>query len=336
MPFPGLFDGPQAWTARDFSSPSDWVLQLTEQTKRELKPAIVCAMQRGVEPAILKAGDFPLPSFAATAAEVRSRLIRGRGFVVLRGLHPDDYGEHEASLLYAGLGSHIGDIIPQTLRGDYLYSVRDEGIHMEVEYGRTGVRFSKTSAAFDFHTDSPSRVAGRTPDFIGLLVRRTAKSGGDSALVSGYALHNILRRERPDVLGRLYQPFWVDRRAELPPGEDPVLPVPVFAFDRQLTVRYLRFYITKGQEWKSEPLTRADIEVLDAFEEIMRRPDVALRVPLERGDIQLISNKFLLHSRTSYEDYAELERKRHYIRLWLAESSGVAGSSIVQQSPPTA
>ncbi len=336
MPFPGVFDGPRAWTARDFSSPSDWVLQLAEQTKRELKTAVAQVIERGVEPGLLQAGDFPLPSFAATAAEARRRLIGGRGFVVLRGLDPDDYPEHEARLLYAGLGSHIGVIIPQTLRGDHLYSVRDEGIRMEAEYGRTGVRYSKTNAAFDFHTDSPSRVAGRTPDFIGLLVLRTAKSGGDSALVSGYAVHNILRRERPDVLDRLYQPFWVDRRAELPPGEDPVLPVPVFAFDRGLTVRYLRFYITKGQEWKGEPLTPADIEALEAFEEIMRRPDVAVRVPLERGDIQLISNRFLLHSRTSYEDYAEPGRKRHYIRLWLAESSGVAGSSTVQQSPPTA
>jgi hypothetical protein len=190
---------------------------------------------------------------------------------------------------------------------------------VEAEYGRTGVRFSKSNAAFDFHTDSPSRVAGHTPDAIGLLVLRTAKAGGESALVSGYALHNILREERPDVLDRLYQPFWVDRRAELPPGEDPVLPVPVFAFDRRLTVRYLRFYITKGQEWKGQPLSSADTEALDAFEEVMRRPGVAVTVPAERGDLQLVSNTFVLHSRTSYEDYAEPERKRHYIRLWLAD-----------------
>ena len=190
---------------------------------------------------------------------------------------------------------------------------------MEAEYGRTGVRFSKTNAAFDFHTDSPSRVAGSTPDFIGLLVLRTAKTGGESALVSGYALHNILLKERPDVLRRLYQPFWVDRRAELPPGEDPVLPVPVFAFDERLTVRYLRFYITKGHEFKGVPLTSADIEALEVFEEAMRRPEVPVMVPLERGDLQLISNTFLLHSRTSYEDFAEPELKRHYLRLWLAD-----------------
>ncbi len=268
---------------------------------------------------MLKRDDFPLPFFASTAAGIRKRLLDGSGFVVLRGLQLDDYAEDEVRFLYAGLGTHLGTIIPQNLRGDRLYSVRDEGIRVETSYGQTGVRFSKTNAAFDFHTDSPSRVAGNTPDFIGLLALRTAKAGGESALVNGYALHNILRQERPDVLRRLYQPFWVDRRAELPPGEDPVLPVPVFTFDRRLTVRYLRFYITKGQEWKGEPLTTADVEALDVFEEVMRRPDVPVTVPMERGDLQLISNTFLLHSRTNYEDYAEPERKRHYLRLWLAD-----------------
>jgi len=318
-PHPKLFDGPQAWTGREYSGPSDWLLSVSEETRRELKSAVAHAKQHSPDAATLKREDFPLPSFALTAAEIRQRLRDGSGFVVLRGLALDDHADDEARLLYAGLGTHLGTILPQNLRGDKLYSVRDEGIRVEAEYGRTGVRFSKSSAAFDFHTDSPSRVAGHTPDVIGLLVLHTAKAGGDSALVSGYALHNILRAERPAVLHRLYQPFWVDRRAELPPGEEPVLPVPVFTFDGRLTVRYLRFYITKGQEWKGETLSSADVEALDVFEEVMRRPDVAVMVPLERGDIQLISNTFLLHSRTSYEDYAEPERKRHYLRLWLAD-----------------
>jgi alpha-ketoglutarate-dependent taurine dioxygenase len=253
------------------------------------------------------------------AAEIRWRLREGRGFVVLRGINLDRYNEDQARLLYAALGRHVGPILAQNLRGETLYSVRDEGIRMEAEYGRTGVRYSKTNSAFDFHTDSPSRVSGITPDFIGLLVLHTAKTGGESALVSGYALHNILRAERPDVLERLYQPFWVDRRAELPPGEEPVLPVPVFAFDGRLKLRYLRFYITKGQEWKGEPLGAADREVLNVFDSVMRRPGVSVLVPLEPGDIQIISNTFLLHSRTAYEDYADPALKRHFIRLWLAD-----------------
>jgi alpha-ketoglutarate-dependent taurine dioxygenase len=318
-PHPKRFDGPHAWTAREFSGPSDWVLSLNEEIRRELKSAAAHARQCCVDAASLKREDFPIPSFGPTAAEIQKRLRNGSGFVVLRGLSLDDYSEDEARLLYAGLGTHLGTILPQNLRGDKLYSVRDEGIRVEAEYGRTGVRFSKSSAAFDFHTDSPSRVAGHTPDVIGLLALRTAKSGGESALVSGYAVHNILSEERPDVLRRLYQPYWVDRRAELPPGEEPVLPVPVFTFDGQLTIRYLRFYITKGQEWKAKPLSSEDVAALDVFEEVMRRPDVAVRVPMERGDLQLVSNTFLLHSRTSYEDYAEPERKRHYLRLWLAD-----------------
>jgi alpha-ketoglutarate-dependent taurine dioxygenase len=318
-PNPKLFNGPQAWTARDFSGPSDWLVPLGAETRRELKQAVANAQRHLAEPAMLQHEDFLLPSFAPTAAEIRRRLREGIGFIVLQGLPLDDYAEDEMRLLYAGLGTHLGGILPQNLRGDRLYSVRDEGIRMEAEYGRTGVRFSKTNAAFDFHTDSPSRVAGITPDFIALLVLRTAKSGGESALVSAYGVHNILQAERPDVLRRLYQPFWVDRRAELPPGEDPVLPVPVFAFDGRLTVRYLRFYITKGQELKGEPLAAADVEALDVFEEVLCRPGVAVTFPMERGDLQLISNTFLLHSRTAFEDHAEPELKRHYLRLWLAD-----------------
>jgi hypothetical protein len=318
-PNPNRFEGPRAWTARNFSGASDWVLPFPNEMLRELKSAIACAKHHGADAAAIKREDFPLPSFATTREEIRRRLRDGSGFVVLRGLPLDDYSEDETRLLYAGLGTHLGTIIPQNLRGDRLYSVRDEGIQVEAEYGRTGVRFSKSNAAFDFHTDSPSRVAGNTPDFIGLLVLRTAKAGGESALVSGYTLHNILRDERVDVLHRLYQPFWVDRRAELPPGEEPVLPVPVFTFDGRLTVRYLRFYITKGQEWKGEPLSSKDVEALEVFEEVMRRPDTSMKVPVERGDLQLVSNTFLLHSRTGYADYTEPERKRHYLRLWLAD-----------------
>jgi hypothetical protein len=40
------------------------------------------------------------------------------------------------------------------------------------------------------------------------------------------------------------------------------------------------------------------------------------------GDIQVLSNHFILHSRTAYEDWPELERRRHLLRLWLACEDG--------------
>ena len=38
---------------------------------------------------------------------------------------------------------------------------------------------------------------------------------------------------------------------------------------------------------------------------------------LEPGDLQFLNNRLVLHGRTSFEDYPELERKRHLLRVWL-------------------
>jgi len=160
-------------------------------------------------------------------------------------------------------------------------------------------------------------LAGYTPDIVCLLALQTAKSGGESSILSANTAHNILLNERPDFLDRLYAPYHMDRRAELPPGEAPTLPVPVFAYDGHLAVRYLRLYITKGHEVAGAPLTSADTDPLDYLDDVMRRPQLPVNFQMERGDMQFVNNVFILHSRTEYEDHPEPERKRHYIRLWL-------------------
>jgi hypothetical protein len=42
------------------------------------------------------------------------------------------------------------------------------------------------------------------------------------------------------------------------------------------------------------------------------------------GDMQFVSNHWILHSRTAYEDFAEPEKRRHLFRLWLACTDGPA------------
>jgi alpha-ketoglutarate-dependent taurine dioxygenase len=250
---------------------------------------------------------------------LRHELRRGRGFVVIRNAPVEEY---------ATICSMFGAIVPQTVAGATIYSVRDEGLSIDRDYGRPGVRISKTSAAFPFHTDSPSRLAGHTPDYIGLYVVQTAKSGGESLVVNGYEVEAAIRRERPDVLDRLYRPFWVDRRAELPPGEEPVVRVPVFsrsASHSELRVNYLRLYIAKGQELQGEPLHETDIEALDFFDSVMNRPGLAVSIQLQQHDIQIINNTCLLHSRTAYEDHPEPEKKRHYLRIWICDTADPEG-----------
>jgi hypothetical protein len=38
--------------------------------------------------------------------------------------------------------------------------------------------------------------------------------------------------------------------------------------------------------------------------------------------MNFVHNHQILHARTGYEDYPELERKRHLLRLWLSTNKG--------------
>jgi hypothetical protein len=320
-PYKRAISGPGVWKGSDFSGVSDYRYRLRDETVAELDSSIRRIRSSGRSIFSLTAQDFPLPSFEHDAEVLRRQLRFGSGFVLVKGLPPDLYSDEEMRMIYWGLGAHLGRPVPQKVEGGLLYSVRDEGYNLERDFGAAGVRTSKTTAGFHFHTDSPSLLAGYTPDIVCLLALQSAKSGGESALLSGNTAHNILVAERPEYLDRLYAPYHVDRRAETPPGEPPTLPVPVFTYDGQLWVRYLRLYITKGHEVAGSPLTKADTDPLDYLDEVLSRPDLPVTFAMERGDMQFVNNVFILHSRTEFQDHPEPERKRHYVRLWLKFNS---------------
>jgi len=76
-------------------------------------------------------------------------------------------------------------------------------------------RIYQTTERQTFHTDSCDMVA--------LLCLKTAKSGGESALVSSMTIYNEMYEQRPDLLELLFQPFVTDRRGEVPVGKKPYL-----------------------------------------------------------------------------------------------------------------
>jgi len=256
--------------------------------------------------------SLPVFQWGGDLAGLAGELWDGVGCAIVRGVPVD---APEVQRKYIELASTLGCVVPQTVSGTMIYSVRDEGYQLARDFGKAGVRTSKTTSAFGFHTDSPSQLAGHTPDLLGLLVMQTAKSGGESIFVDGRAVYRAIADERPDYLQRLCQPFFVDRRAELPDGEAPFLPVPVFVTEPLFRVRYLRLYIEKGHELAGSPLTAFESDALDYFDAVCER--LAVSMELERGDIQFLNNVTHLHGRTSYEDHPEPERKRHYLRIWV-------------------
>ena len=93
-------------------------------------------------------------------------------------------------------------------------------------------RLYQTRERMDFHTDV------LPVDLLGLFCMRTAKSGGESKVVSALTIHNVLRDERPDLLETLYGLFHLDWRGEEPQGEKPFFRIPMFSErDGKVTAR---------------------------------------------------------------------------------------------------
>ena len=134
------------------------------------------------------------------------------------------------------------------------------------------------------------------------------------------AVHNAMAERRPDLLERLYRPFPVDRRGEVPEGKAPFYEASVFnAYADHVSVLYSRLHIGSAQRFpEARRLTGEDIEALDMLAELADDPELRLNMNFMPGDIQFLHNHTILHARSAYEDWPEVARKRHLLRLWLA------------------
>ncbi len=303
---------PRAWRADTIDDCAAWYYPLSERCLAALEQTIE-QLRRAPRPVTtLPLAEFPCAACAEDLEPAQTALETGRGFVILTGLPLERYSVSEAQALYWLVGQMLGQPFAQNVQGTLLYDVRDTG--QEVA---KGARFSVTNAESTFHTDNS--FGERILDYVGLLCLRTAKAGGANQVVSGYSVVRVLQDEYPDVLDLLTQPFHVDRRGGVRDGESPTTHVPILDWDRQeLTVRYLRYWIEAGHQKIGQPLTPAQVRALDVFDAVLRRPDLRVEFALRPGEMFYINNRWILHNRTAFEDHPELERRRHYVRLWLA------------------
>lgn len=298
---------PRAWRADSVGAPSSWYYTLPDR--------LLAVIDQGIQELRRRPRSITsLECMSDTTADLEPALCaleEGRGFVILNGVPVERYSPQELQAAYWLVGQLLGQPMEQNVQGTLLYDVRDTG--QDVRYG---ARFSVTNAETSFHTDNSF---GETVlDYVGLLCVQTAKSGGLSQVISGCAVRERLLQESPEVGEILSQPFHVDRRGGLRPGDAPTIRFPILDWDGQeLTCRYLRYWIEVGHEKARQPLTPEQIHALDVLDRVAQDPDLRAEFNLERGDMFFINNRWILHNRTGFEDYPELERRRHYVRLWL-------------------
>jgi hypothetical protein len=307
-------DTPAVWTGPAMAARRDWLHVLTPEEIADLDHAVAHARALEKPLEALTRDDFPLTALARTAERWLDALEHGAGFLLVRGVPVERYGERDATLAYWGLGLHLGTAVSQNAAGDRLGHVRDVGATER----DPKVRLYKTRERLGFHTDGA--------DIIGLLCLRPAKSGGTSRIASSAAIYNEILRRRPDLAPVLYEPFPFDRNGEERPGEPPYFTIPLCRHaDGWLRTFYIGWYIRDSQRHASAPrLSAAQREVIDLIDEIAADPAIHLDMEFRAGDIQWLKNSVILHARTEYEDFAEPERKRHLLRLWLTSRRAFA------------
>lgn len=298
---------PAAWRGADVTRHGDWIVPLAAADVAEIERAVAAARTRDVAMATMRREDFPLPALAARIDEWARELGAGRGFLVVRGLPIERWDAADAALAFWGLGLHLGRPGAQNPENELLGHVVDTGEDAANPY----VRRYRTAGDIAYHCD--------LADVVGLLCLRTAKSGGASRIVSSVTVYNELLRRRPDLVARLYEPFRLDRRDEHASGAPWVPVVPCRHAGGTLRTFYHSDYFRSAVRHADvPPFSEEERTLLDLYEAIANEPGLYLDMQFEPGDIQLLSNHFILHARTAYEDHAEPARKRHLLRLWLS------------------
>ena len=116
--------------------------------------------------------------------------------------------------------------------------------------------------------------------------------------------------------------WWWDRKGEIPPGKTGVYEMPVYNFFQgYLSVNFSDNYYFLSQRHPEVPrLTEMQLQAIKMFNELAASPEIRMDYILEPGDVQLLSNHVCLHFRTAFEDYDDIDQKRHLLRLWLTPS----------------
>jgi hypothetical protein len=196
-----------------------------------------------------------------------------------------------------------------------IYDVLDTG---KKALAGSGVRSSKTNGGQSYHTDNAFNLP---PDFVALFCLQTARKGGVSGLVSLETVYNVLLAEFPEVLPRLYEPFYFDRQMEHAPDDKQVSYKPVFESDgERLYACFSPRRVDHGYELQNQEMDAPARAAIDALMRVPERAGLGKTFQFERGQIQIVNNRRLGHRRTSFRDWPEPERRRHLVRIWLRES----------------
>ena len=314
-PEPKMFAGaaPGNWSRPPAAiDEAQYLVAVAPAVAGQLKDAVAGVRRHGLELDDVEQEDIRLPALVDTVPTVWKRLDDGPGFVILRGLGIESFSERDAEIATWGGGNYFGRPVRQGLRKDRrMFTVTNHhGAYKDP------TRIGATTALSRPHTDNGC-LEPRPPDYVFLACYRQAKSGGDSTIISAYALHEAFRERRADLLPLLYQPFhFLPPKLHTWPDGPATIVKPIFQVaDEALHVHYARVMVEPGMKLAGTPLTPLQTEALDLLDELLEDPALVAQVRMGTGDVLISNNRSSLHGRLAYED--DPDDPRNLKRLWL-------------------
>ena len=298
---------PSAWRGADFGSVDDVSVVLTDRHLDALDAALRSVHAAGLTLDTVERSDFDLSSIEDDLAAIEHEVVHGRGIVILRGFPVDGYSLEDIEIMYWGLGCYLGVGESQSTLGDRIGRVED------VSGKDRNQRAYRNSVELLMHTD--------LTDIIAMLSVRKAPSGGLSSYASVATLHNEVLANKPEYLEPLYRGFRYHRFGSEEPGQEPVTPhhVPVLSEkDDVVSARYVPDYIYMAYDEIGEPIPELEMGALDYLNALCCDPELRFDVMLEPGDLSLINNYAVMHTRSAFDDGLTPQEKRLLLRLWLS------------------
>lgn len=328
-----------AWIGKELvKNSSAWIDPLSDEDKNAFYNAILHFQSLNESMIKLRTFNFPLPPQTIAKIGIWKEQLgpNGRGFQVIRGVPIHQWTMEQCEIFFFALGKYLGITGAQDIEGNLLGHVRDIGPSDKVE------RPYKQRVDIAYHCDGS--------DVVGLLCIHPSKSGGSSKIVSSVAVFNQLLKhpKGQQYVHRLFDKIWLFTRSTF--GVSPFLPVHPLRMDAQGTLRTYwnqEYYVKSYKHIENNTLTDLGLEdpfaleAIEAYDSILDdamsgKNGLGLVMDLRGGDIQLLSNHYILHARTEFEDYtpAEIQEinrdcplgvvplvgQRDLLRLWVSES----------------
>lgn len=312
--------GPFVWTGTDLARNNSWIHQLDAQQVGVIAAGIEAFSRTARNWQQADKTNLPLAGLDDLFDRIRRELEDGTGLFRLSGVPVERYSLDQLKSFYLAFGDHLGQPVSQSLKGQRLMHIEDEGTKSK-DYGvldtggsDEGFRSSRSRAlstgGLRFHTDRC--------DVVSLICISQASQGGHSKIASTPAIHNAILNRRPDLLEELFTPYPRSRFGEEDSEVSSHYMLPVFAArDGKFTSHYSRTYIEAAQTNAAIPRLRAtQDEALDLLNDVAN--ELCFEMTLQPGDIQLLNNHVVYHARDPFIDDIDSGRKRLLLRLWLA------------------